>query len=155
MNTLPTFSLTTVLVGYLVTQVAMAIIIYLILASAAKRNLRSLFMGAGREYYTKGFDEAARASLAALLGELHNKSIVANASMVQEIVEAAHTTARDVAATAHATANELATLTATTSAAMAANVEEMRINMRESTSSITALHRKLSEISEQLNVHQP
>jgi gas vesicle protein len=150
---LPNMSLTTVLVGYLITQIIMAGIIYWFISTAASRKIHQMMGAAGREFFFKGFDEAARESIVAIMKETHDQAVQTAELAITTAKDLAKKTAREadvVAERLHQIDRQLQDLRETFS-----KIDGMSADMHDTNRSIADLHVRLTGYFERANGNKP
>jgi hypothetical protein len=143
---LPKMDFTTILVGYLVIQLIVAISIYWILSVASRREIHRVFGDAGHEFFLNGFDEAARASLAAMIKESHERAVVTADLAISTAKELALKTSREadmVAERLNQIDRQLGNLNDTFN-----KIDQMRTDMHETNVSVAELHTRLTDFFE-------
>ena len=144
---LPNFSLGAVLIGYLVTQLAMAGIIYWILSTGADRRLRTMFVEAGKEHFAKGFDDTARDMIFGMMQDSQKRYLSLAYDHINKELAATTTITRDlVADRLREIDGRLLDLRDTIR-----RVEQIREDMHETNVSVAALHDRLGSLFEKLN----
>ena len=146
---IPNMSITTVLVGYLVTQTIMAGIIYWLISRAARRKIYVLFGDAGRAAFFAGFNDAARDALAEIMKEAHGHLMQTAEMAVSTAKSLAVDTATDVDTInqkLHDIDRQLYELRLTFD-----KIDQMSNDMHDTNISITNLQSRLCEFFEQNN----
>ena len=148
---LSTNNLIVVLMGYLFTQVLVAFIIYVLLSKASHRQLKALFVGAGRDYYTIGFEQAARESLNSVINEMHNSNMKMAERTAASVADRAETTAAELAKLTKKTADELKVSTSLLTTVLTAKVDDIQDSVHVNYAAVQNLQKNLTAFIESYN----
>jgi uncharacterized membrane protein len=149
---LPNMSLSAVLVGYLATQFMMAAFIYWMLSTASRREIQRMFGDAGKEFFIKGFDVAAREALSSIIKETSDQAIVTSELAIATAKELAIKTAREADIVAERFTQidrQLCDLKDTFD-----KIDQMRGDMHETNVSVAELHIRLTDFFERYNANK-
>jgi hypothetical protein len=137
-----------VLTAYLATQLVMAGLIYWLLSSAAHRQLRTMFIGAGRDHFNRGFDEAARNSLMDLIHDSQKTMLSMIYDHINKELSATTVVSRDLLADRLREVDQrLMDLRDTLR-----KVEQVREEMQQTGRAVGELNTKLNHFFESYNV---
>ena len=149
---LPNVGLTTILIGYLITQLAFASAIYWMLSSAANKEMRRIVGDAGYDYFINGFDAAARESIMSIMKDTHEQTLMTAELAINTAKELASKTAKE----ADVVSSRLATIDRQLSdlSFTFGKIDQIRNEMHDTNKSMSDLHTRLTTFFERYNANQ-